>query len=124
MLAEVSYVVVCIFLSFHGCRICCLRQPWKYYENAIGEKVRTLLAGYTFIGFALLCFQTVTSRPLRGLYFQLVERPKKLTCLPFKIALFNNHNINSKNNNIFSFTKFSNNLTSGNYNPKFKFHAV
>ena len=32
------------------------------------EKVRTLLAGYTFIGFALLCFQTVTSCPLRGLF--------------------------------------------------------
>ena len=43
MLAEVSYVVVCIFWSFHGCRICCLRQPWKYYENTNGEKVRTLL---------------------------------------------------------------------------------
>ena len=45
-----------------------LRQPWKYYENANSEKVRTLLAGYNFIGFALLCFQTVTSCPLRGLF--------------------------------------------------------
>ena len=54
VLAEVSYVLVCIFWSFHGCRTCCLRQPWKYYKNTNGEKVRTLQAGYTFIGFALV----------------------------------------------------------------------
>ena len=52
VLAEVSYLVVCISWSFHGCRICCLRQPWKYNENTNDEKVRTLLAGYTLIGFA------------------------------------------------------------------------
>ena len=69
--AEVSYLVVCIFWSFHGCRICCLRQPWKYYENTNREKVRTLLARYTFIGFALLCFQAVTSCPLKA-YFQYI----------------------------------------------------
>ena len=68
LLTEVSYLVVCVLWSFHGCRICCLRHPWKCYENTNGEKVRTLLAGYTCIGFALLCFQTVTSRPLRGLF--------------------------------------------------------
>ena len=105
VLAEVSYLVVCISWSFHGCRICCLRQPWKYYENTNGEKVRTLLAGYTFIGFALLCFQAVTSCPLRGL-FSIGWETKQLTCFPFKFTLFNNHNSN-KNNNIFSFTKFS-----------------
>ena len=93
------------FLVFHGCPICCLRQPWKYYENTNGEKVRTLLAGYTFIGFALLCFQTVTSCTLRGL-FSIGWETKQLTCFPFKFTLFNNHNSN-KNNNIFSFTKFS-----------------
>ena len=59
--AEVSYLVVCISWSIRGCRIFCLRQPWKYYENTNGEKMRTLLAGYSFIGFAHLCFQRVTS---------------------------------------------------------------
>ena len=113
LLSEVSYLVVCIFWSFHSCRICCLRQPWKYYESTNGEKVRTLLAGYTFIGFALLCFQTVSPRLLRGL-FSIGWETKQLTCF---------HN---KDNNIFSFTKFSKlyNLTYRNYNPKFKFHAV
>ena len=66
--AEVSYLVVCISWSFHGCRICCLRQPWKYYENTNSEKVRTLLARYTLIGFTLLCFQAVTACALRGLF--------------------------------------------------------
>ena len=121
LLAEVSYLVVCISWSFHGYHICCLRQPRKYYENTNGEKVRT---GYTFIGFALLCFQTVTSCPLRGL-FSIGSETKQLSYFPFKFTLFNNHNSN-KNNNIFSFTKFSKlyNLTSRNYNPKFKLHAV
>ena len=68
VLAEVSYLVVCISWSFHGCRICCIRQLWKYYENKNSEKIRTLLAGYTFIGFAPLYFQTVTSCPLRSLF--------------------------------------------------------
>ena len=124
MLAEVSYLVVCISWSFHGCRICCLRQPWKFYGNTNGEKVRTLLAGSTFIGFALLCFQTVTSCPLRGL-FSIGSETKQLSYFLFKFTSFNNHNSN-KNNNIFSFTKFSKlyNLTSRNYNPKFKLHAV
>ena len=124
VLAEVSYLVVCISWSFHGCRICCLRQTWKYYENTKGNKVRTLLAGYTFIGFALLCFQAVTSCPLRGL-FSIGWETKQLSCFPFKLALFNNHNNNNKNNNVFSFTKFSKlyNL-SQNYNLKFKLHAV
>ena len=123
VLAEVSYLVVCISWSFHGCRICCLRQPWKNYENTKSEKVRTLLARYTFIGFALLCFQAVTSCPLRGL-FSIGWENKQLSWFPFKFALFNNHNHN-KNNNIFSFTKFSKlyNPSSRNYNPKFKLHA-
>ena len=64
-----------------------------------------ILAEYTFIGFALLCFQTVTSCPLRGL-FSIGWETKQLSCFPFKFALFNNHN-NNKNNNISSFTKFS-----------------
>ena len=105
VLAEVSYVVVCIFWSFHGCCICCLRQPWKYFENTNGEKERTLLAGYSFIGFATLCFQTVTSCPFRGL-FSIGWESKQLNCFPLKFTLFNNHNSN-KNNSIFSFTKFS-----------------
>ena len=50
-----------VFSGLFMAVVCCLRQPWKYYENTNGEKVRTLLAGYTFTGFALLCFQTVTS---------------------------------------------------------------
>ena len=54
----------CCVLSF----ICAVNIAQKYYENTNGEKVRALLAGYTFIGFALLCFQTVTSCPLRGLF--------------------------------------------------------
>ena len=114
------YLVVCISWSFHGCRICSLRHPWKYYKNTNSEKVRTLLAGYTFIGFALLCFQAVTSCPLRGLFSISWET------FPFKFALFNNHNNNNKNNNIFIFTKFSKlyNPTSRNYNPKFKLLAV
>ena len=38
VLAVVSYLVVCISWSFHGCCICCcLRQPWKYYENTNDE---------------------------------------------------------------------------------------
>ena len=37
VLAEVSYLVVCIW-SIQGCRICCLGQPWKYYQNTNGEK--------------------------------------------------------------------------------------
>jgi len=127
VLAEVSYLVICISWCIHGCCICCLRQPWKYYENTNGEKMRTVLAGYTFIGFAVLCFQTVTSCPLRCL-FSIGRETKQLSCFPFKFALFNNHNHynNNKNNNIFSFTKFSKlyNPTSRNYNPKFKLHAV
>ena len=89
LLAEVSYLVVCISWSFHGCHLCCLRQPWKYYENTNGEKMRTLLAGYTgtFIGFALLFFQTVTSWFLRGL-FSIGWETKQLSCFPFKFALF------------------------------------
>ena len=59
----------------------------------------------TFIGFALLCFQTVTSCPLRGL-FSIGWETKQLPCSPFEFTLFNNH-IGNKNNNIFSFTKFS-----------------
>ena len=102
VLAEVSYLVVCISWSIHGCRICCLRQPWKYYENTNGEKMGTLLA--------LLCFQTVTSCPLRCLFsiidYSIIGREtKQLSCFPFKFALFNNHNNSNKNNNIFSFTK-------------------
>ena len=104
VLAEVSYLVVCIFWSFHGCSMCCLRQGWKYYENTNSKKVKTLLAGYTFIGFALLCLQTVTSHPLRRL-FSIGWETKQLTWFPFKFALFNNHNINNNNNNIFSCTK-------------------
>ena len=124
-LAKISYLVICISWSIHGFRICCLRQPWKYYENTNGEKMRTLLAGYTFIGFALLCFQTVTSCSLRCL-FPIGQETKQLSCFPFKFALFNNHNNdNNKNDNIFSFTKFSKlyDPTSRNYNPKFKLHA-
>ena len=132
VLAEVSYLVICISWSFHGCRTCCLRQPWKYYENTNSKKVRTLLTVYTFIGFSLLCFQKVTSCPLRGL-FSVDWETKQLSCFPFEFALFNNHNNNNNNNNnnnknniIFRFTKFSKhyNLTSRNYNPKFKLHAV
>ena len=74
LLAEVSYLVVCISRSFHGCLIRCLGQPWKYYENTNGKKMRTLLAGYSFIGFALLYFPPVT-HVLSEVYFQLVERP-------------------------------------------------
>ena len=73
--AEVSYLIVCIFWSFYDCIICCQRQSWKYYENINGEKMKTLPAGYTFSGFVLLYFPPVTSCPLRGLYFQLVKRP-------------------------------------------------
>ena len=104
LLAEVSYLVVCISWSFHGCRICCLRQPWKNYENTNGKKMRTLLAGYTgtSIGFALLCFQKVTSCPLRCL-FPIGWETKQLSCFPVKLALFSNNN----KYNIFSFTKFS-----------------
>ena len=105
VLAEVSYLVVCISRSFHGCRICCLRQPWNYYESTNGKKVRSLLAGYTFTGFALSCFQTVTSCRLRGL-FPVGWETKQLSCFPFTFALFNNHNNINKNNNIFSFTKY------------------
>ena len=94
-------------------------------QDTNGAKMRTLLAGYTSIGFALLCFQTVTSCPLRC-PFSIGWETKQLSCFPFKFALFNNHNNNNKNNNIFSFTKFSKlyNPTSRNYNPKFKSHAV
>ena len=70
-----------------------------------GKKVRTLLAGYTFIGLAPLCFQTVPSCPLRGL-FSIGSETKQLTCFPFKFTLFNNHNSN-KNNHIFTFIKLS-----------------
>ena len=124
VLPEVSYLVICISWSFNGCRVCFPRQPWKYYENTNDEKMRTLLAGYTFIAFSLLCFQTVTSCPLRGL-FSIGWETKQLTCFPSKFTLFNNHNSN-KNNNIFSFTKFSRpyNLRSRNYSPKFKLYAV
>ena len=101
VLAEVSYLVVCFSWSIQGCRICCLRQPWKYYENTNGEKMRTLLAGYTFIGFALLCFQTLASCPL-GRLFSIGWETKLLSCFPFKFALFNDHNNINKNNNIFS----------------------
>ena len=76
------------------------------HENINGEKVRTLLAGYTFIGFALLCFQTVTSCPLRGL-FSIGLETKQLTCFPSKFTLLKNHNSNKNKNNIFSLTKFS-----------------
>ena len=103
VLAEVSYLVVCISWSFHACRICCLRQPWNYHENANGEKMRTLLAGYTFIGFASLCFQTVTSCPLRGLYFitQIYLASKysqSLTIQRLKITILNSNDMqyNSK----------------------------
>ena len=67
---KIVNVLIIISWSFHGCHNCCLRQPWKYYENTNGEKMRTLLAMYTgtFIGFALLYQQTVTSCPLRGLW--------------------------------------------------------
>ena len=73
-------------------------------KKQAGEKVRTPLAGYTFIAFALRCFQTVTSCPLRGL-FSIGLETKQLIHFPFKFSLFNNHN-NNKNNNIFSFKKF------------------
>ena len=103
--------------GFLSCRLYFLVFSWLSY----------LLpkTGYTFIGFTLLCFQTTTSRPFRGL-FSIGWKTKQLSCFPFKFALFNNHNNNNKNNNIFSFTKFSKlyNLTSRNYNPKFKLHAV
>ena len=124
VLAEISYLVVCISWSFHGYHICCLRQPWKYFKNTNGENVRTLLAGYTFI-FALLCFQTVTSCPLRGL-FSIGWETKQLSCFPFQFALFSYHNNSNKGNNILSFKKFSKlyNPRSKNYNPKFKLHAV
>ena len=115
---------LCISWSFHGCRICCLRQLWKYYENTNSEKTRTLQAGYTFISFAPLYFQTVTSCPLRGL-FSIVWDTKQLSCFPFKFTLFNNHN-NHKNNRL-SFTKIFSKLcnpTYWNYNPRFKLHAV
>ena len=49
--------------------------------------MRALLAGYTFIGFALLHFPPVTSRPLRGL-FLIGSETKQLSCFPFKFALF------------------------------------
>ena len=65
-----------------------------------GKETRTLLAGYTFIGFALLCFQTVTSCPLRGL-FSIGSGTKQLSYFPFKFTLFNNYN-NNKNNNIYA----------------------
>ena len=96
VLAEVSHLVICISWSFQGCYIRCLRQPWKYYENTNGEKMRTLLARYTgtSIGFALLCFQIVTSSPLRCL-FSIGTETKQLSCFPFKLALFNNHSNNN-----------------------------
>ena len=96
VLAEVSHLVICISWSFQGCYIRCLRQPWKYYENTNGEKMRTLLARYTgtSIGFALLFFQTVTSSPLRCL-FSIGKETKQLSCFPFKLALFNNHSNNN-----------------------------
>ena len=122
VLAEVSYLVVSICWSFHGCRICCLRQGWKYYKNTNSKKVRTLLAGYIFIGFALLCFQTVTSHPLTRL-FSIGWETKQLTCFPFKFALFNNHNSN-KNNNMFSSTKFSKLTVNKSNVSKFKLPAV
>ena len=119
VLAQVSYLVVDLF---HGYRI---RHPWKYYENTNSEKMRTLLARYTFTGFALPCFQTATSCPLRGL-FSIGWETKQLSCFPFKFALFTNHNNKNKNNNILSFTKFSKPCSpmSRNYSPKFKLHAV
>ena len=46
--------VVSIALDSHG----------NTMKIQMAKKVRTLLAGYTFIGFALLCFQTVTSCPM------------------------------------------------------------
>ena len=98
--------------------------------------MRTLLAGYTFIGFARLCFQTVTSCPLRGL-FSIGSETKQLSYFAFKFTLFtgnndndnNNNNINNNNNdnnNVFSFTKFSKPCIrkSLNFNPKFKLYAV
>ena len=87
VLAEVSYLVVCISWSFYGCLICCLRQPWKYYENTNSEKMRILLAGYTFIGFALLYFQTLTSCPLRGLFSIGWENVKQLSLLYLRIII-------------------------------------
>ena len=87
LLAEVFYLVVCISWSFHGCLICCLRQPWKYYENTNGEKMRTLLAGYTFIGFALLYFPPLTSCPLRGL-FSIGPETKQLSCFHLSLLYF------------------------------------
>ena len=38
VLAEVSYIIICISWSFHGCCICCLRQLWKYYKKRNGKK--------------------------------------------------------------------------------------
>ena len=119
VLAEVSYLV-CISWSFHGCDICCLRQPWKYYENTNGEKMRTLLAGYSFLGFVFPNSYLMSSQmPI----FNIGWETKQLGCFPFKFASFNNHN---NKNNIFSFTKFTRlyNPTSWNDNPKFKLHAV
>ena len=96
----------------------------RKYKQRKGEDSDSKVYFHWFCGFALLCFQAVTSCPLRGL-FSIGWETKQLSCFPFKLALFNNHNNNNKNNNVFSFTKFSKlyNL-SQNYNLKFKLHAV
>jgi len=87
LLAEVSYLALCISWSFHGCLICSLRQLWNYYKNTAGKKMRTLLAGYTIIGFASLYSPPVTSCPLRGL-FSIGWQTKQLSCFPFQFPFF------------------------------------
>ena len=59
----------------------------QFFPSCRFEKMRTLLAGYTFIGFALLYFPPVTSSPLRGL-FLIGWETKQLSCFPFRFALF------------------------------------
>ena len=59
----------------------------QFFPTCRFEKMRTLLAGYTFIGFALLYFPAVTSCPFRGL-FLICWETKQLSCFPFKFALF------------------------------------
>ena len=59
----------------------------QFFPTCRFEKMRTLLAGYTFSGFALLYFPPVTSCPLRGL-FLIGWETKQLSCFPLKFALF------------------------------------
>ena len=100
VLAEVSYLVVCIYWSFHGCCICCLRQPWNYHEICKRRRDENS-AGRVY--FHRFCISVFPNSNLMSSQRPIFHHP-----------------------DIFSFKIFSKpyNPTSQNYNPKFKWHAV